>query len=88
MDPSLRVDLKNMRKNGAKNRRDKQKEKLKAKQEERYRNQISEKFMQALQMQGGKRGDSHDDRHISFKHNLIHPSNEEVLFLWLFHFQL
>ena len=82
VDPNLRVDLKNLRKNGAKNRRDKQKEKLKAKQEERYRSQMNEKFIQVLSMQGGvggKRGDSHDDRHILFKHNQIHPSNEEVI---------
>jgi hypothetical protein len=41
---------------------------------------MNEKFIQVLSMQGGanKRGDSHDDRHILFKHNQIHPSNEEV----------
>ena len=32
-----------------------------------------------MSMQGnGKRGDSHDDRHILAKHMAIHPSNEEV----------
>jgi hypothetical protein len=47
---------------------------------------MNEKFIQVLSMQGGanKRGDSHDDRHILFKHNQIHPSNEEVKLIFFY----
>lgn len=40
VDPSLKVELKNARKNTSKTRREKQKDKLKAKQDERLRNQM------------------------------------------------
>jgi hypothetical protein len=51
---------------------------------------MNEKFIQVLSMQGGanKRGDSHDDRHILFKHNQIHPSNEEVNYNFYSNFNL